>query len=75
MKRLILVSLTLALTASGSFAAEPLKSLSDFQPAAEKAKETLTIPDWPQTPIAVQGNINTAIAQGTPRSTRSENRI
>lgn len=43
--------------------AADLKTLADFQPAAEKANEILTIPDWPQTPIAVQGMIDKAIAK------------
>ena len=40
-----------------------MKKLADFPAAAEKTNETLTVPDWPQTPIAVQGEINTAIAK------------
>ncbi len=61
MQRFLLVSLALglALPAFG----EELKKLADFQPAAEKANEILTIPDWPQTPIAVQSEIDKAIAK------------
>ncbi len=61
MKHILLVSLL------GTFAvslhAEAVKSLSDFQAAAEKANEILVIPDWPKTPDEVQGNINTTIAK------------
>ena len=56
MKHILLVSLL------GTFAvslhAEAVKSLSDFQAAAEKANEILVIPDWPKTPDDVQGNID-----------------
>src|SRR5256885_10602866 len=45
-----------------SLRAENVKSLSDFQAAAEKANEVLTIPQWPKTPPEVQDNINTTIA-------------
>ncbi len=40
------------------------KTLADFQPAAEKANEILTIPDWPQTPEAVNTLAKAAIARG-----------
>lgn len=46
-----------------SLRADDLTTLADFQPAAAKANEILTIPDWPQTPIAVQANINDALAK------------
>ncbi len=62
MKHLLLVSL-LAAASTLSLRGDDLKTLSDFQAAAEKANETLTIPDWPQTPVAVQSNIDTAITQ------------
>ena len=45
-----------------SLRADEVKSLSDFQAAADKANEILIIPEWPKTPVEVQGNINTAIA-------------
>jgi hypothetical protein len=40
-----------------------VKSLSDFQAAAAKANEILTIPHWPKTPLEVQGEIDSAIAK------------
>ena len=40
-----------------------VKSLSDFQAAAEKANEILTIPHWPKTPLEVQAEIDGAIAK------------
>lgn len=61
MKPLLLVSLVAGLALPA--VAGETRSLADFQAAAEKANEVLTIPDWPQTPIAVQGEINTAIAK------------
>ncbi|MGH8092042.1 MAG: M3 family metallopeptidase [Chthoniobacterales bacterium] len=61
MKHILLVSLLAAFTVS--LHAEAVKSLSDFQAAAEKANEILTIPDWPTTPDEVQSNITNAIAK------------
>lgn len=61
MKNFLLVSLLVASTVP--LLAEDVKSLSDFQAAADKANEVLTIPDWPKTPIEVQANIDSAIAQ------------
>jgi thimet oligopeptidase len=42
---------------------EDVKSLSDFQAAAEKANENLVIPQWPKTPAQVQSEIDNAIAR------------
>ena len=61
MKHFLFVSLVLA--SALPLRGEDVKSLSDFQAAAEKAHEVLTIPTWPKTPIEVQGEINTAIAK------------
>ena len=61
MKHFLLVSLLVAVTVS--LRAGDVKSLSDFQAAAEKANEVLTIPAWPKTPVEVQGGIDTAIAK------------
>ncbi len=61
MKHFLLVSLLAASTIP--LQAEDVKSLSDFQAAAEKANSILTIPQWPKTPVDVQGEINTAIAK------------
>ncbi|HEY2800108.1 MAG TPA: M3 family metallopeptidase [Chthoniobacterales bacterium] len=63
MKHFLLVGLLAIACAAASLRADEVKKLADFQAAAEKANEILTIPDWPQTPIAVQGGINTAIAK------------
>jgi len=60
MKHFLLVSLFAG--AALSLHAEDVKSLSDFQAAAEKANEVLVIPEWPKTPVEVQSNIDTAIA-------------
>jgi thimet oligopeptidase len=40
-----------------------VKSLSDFEAAAAKANEILTIPHWPKTPLEVQSEIDSAIAK------------
>ncbi len=61
MKRFLLVSLSVL--SALSVQAESVKSLSDFKAAAEKAKAVLVIPEWPKTPIEVQGEVNTAIAK------------
>ncbi|MEO5719042.1 MAG: hypothetical protein ABIR29_10770, partial [Chthoniobacterales bacterium] len=61
MKHLLLVSLAAAFAVSVH--AESVKSLSDFQAAAAKANEVLVIPEWPKTPVEVQGEINTAVAK------------
>ncbi len=61
MKQFLFVSL--ALLSTVSLRAQSVQSLSDFKPAEEKANVVLTIPEWPKTPVAVQGEINTAIAQ------------
>jgi thimet oligopeptidase len=59
-----LLCLLSALIASNSclFSAE-LKTVDDFRPAAEKANAVLTIPDWEQTPKAVEVMMNDAIAK------------
>ncbi|MDP9254925.1 MAG: Zn-dependent oligopeptidase [Verrucomicrobiota bacterium] len=44
--------------------AEELKTVEDFRAAADKANEVLTIPDWPQTPEAVDAAMKDAIAKG-----------
>ncbi len=62
MKRVLFVSL---LFLSGlTLRADVVKSLADFQAAADKANEVLVIPDWPKTPLDVQGEIDSAIAKG-----------
>jgi len=44
-------------------AAEQLKSVDEFRDAAEKANAVLTIPDWEQTPEAVEASMKDAIAK------------
>src|SRR5689334_3173026 len=61
MKPLFLVCLLA--TAPLPLWADDVKSLSDFQAAADKANETLTIPQWPKTPAEVESNINAAISK------------
>ncbi len=62
MKRVLFVSLFVL---SGlTLRADVVKSLADFQAAADKANEVLVIPDWPKTPLEVQGEIDSAIAKG-----------
>ena len=43
-------------------AAEQLKSVDEFRDAAAKANAVLTIPDWEQTPEAVEASMKDAIA-------------
>lgn len=40
-----------------------LKTVNDFQPAAAKANAVLTLPDWEQTPDAIEASMNNAIAK------------
>src|SRR5450432_1078185 len=61
MQHLLLVSLLAAFALP--LRADDVKSLSDFQAAAEKANEVLTIPTWPKTPVEVHGEIDGAIAK------------
>src|SRR5205814_1005405 len=42
--------------------AENLKTVDDFRAAADKANAVLTVPDWEQTPEAVDGMVKNAIA-------------
>ena len=61
MKRSCIFPLLLGLSSS-LFAAET-KSVEDFRAAAEKRNAVLTIPDWPQTPEAVDAMTKDAIAK------------
>jgi len=56
---ILLCILTLALA---GLRAENLKTVDDFRAAAEKANAVLTVPDWEQTPEAVDGMLKNAIA-------------
>jgi len=62
MKNLCL-SILLYAAVVGLSAAEP-KTVDDFRAAAAKANAVLTIPDWEQTPEAVEASMKAAIAQG-----------
>src|SRR5438067_11219088 len=44
--------------------AAELKTVDDFRAAAAKANAVLTIPDWEQTPEAVEASMKDAIAKG-----------
>jgi thimet oligopeptidase len=52
----------LALTLLLDLRAENLKTVDDFKAAADKANAVLTIPDWEQTPEAVDAMVKNAIA-------------
>src|SRR5438034_11757749 len=59
---ILCLSLILAALSSNPSAAE-LKTVDDFRAAAVKANAVLTIPDWEQTPKAVEAMMNDAIAK------------
>jgi thimet oligopeptidase len=61
MKKLLITVIALALPLG--LRAEAVKSLADFQAAADKANEILVIPEWPKTPTEVQDEVNNAIAK------------
>src|SRR5947209_12387702 len=61
MKVLSIFALTLAL--APNLPAENLKSVDDFRAAGAKANALLTIPDWEQTPEAVDTAMKDAIAK------------
>jgi hypothetical protein len=48
---------------TSSLSAAELKTVDDFRPAAAKAHSVLTIPDWEQTPKAVETMMNDAVAK------------
>ena len=60
---LSILSLTLAFTLIADLSAAELKSVDDFRAAAAKANAVLTIPDWEQTPEAVEASMKDAIAK------------
>jgi thimet oligopeptidase len=51
------------ITSTPCLSAADLKTVDDFRPAAAKANAVLTIPDWEQTPKAVEAMMNNAIAK------------
>jgi len=56
------LALTPALALAATLRAENLKTVDDFRAAAAKANAVLTIPDWEQTPEAVDAMTKNAIA-------------
>ena len=58
------VHISLILLASGlTVAAAEMKTVDDFRAAAAKANAVLTIPDWEQTPEAIEAAMKNAIAK------------
>ena len=62
MKSSLLCLLFIASTSSNLLTAN-LKTVDDFRAAAAKANAVLTIPDWEQTPEAVEASMKDAIAK------------
>jgi len=62
MKSSLLCVLFIAATSSNLLTAN-LKTVDDFRAAAAKANAVLTIPDWEQTPEAVEASMKDAIAK------------
>src|SRR5213595_3353746 len=62
MKSSVLCVLFIAATSSNLLTAD-LKTVDDFRAAATKANAVLTIPDWEQTPEAVEAAMKNAIAK------------
>src|SRR5437660_2316364 len=60
---ILCLSLILAVLSSNPSAAET-KTVDDFRAAAAKANSVLTIPDWEQTPDAIEASMKDAIAKG-----------
>src|ERR1700724_1254028 len=57
----LIVSVTLLASGIVDLRAENLKTVDDFRAAAAKANAVLTIPDWEQTPEAVDAALKNAI--------------
>jgi len=62
MKSSLLCVLFIAATSSSLLTAD-LKTVDDFRAVAAKANAVLTIPDWEQTPEAVEASMKDAIAK------------
>lgn len=62
MKSSLLCVLFIVATSSSLLGAEP-RTVDDFRAAAAKANAVLTIPDWEQTPGAVEASMKDAIAK------------
>src|SRR5881227_3872028 len=60
---LFLYPLLFFAVSNSSFSAAELKTVDDFRGAAAKANAVLTIPDWEQTPEAVEASMKDAIAK------------
>ncbi|HYK24491.1 MAG TPA: hypothetical protein VEU75_07490, partial [Candidatus Acidoferrum sp.] len=63
MKSLLLFLSLVFVASSHNLPAAELKTVDDFRAAAAKANAVLTIPDWEQTPKAVETTMNDAIAK------------
>jgi thimet oligopeptidase len=63
MKSCFLYLSSVVVASSVSVAGADLKTVDDFRTAAEKANVVLTIPDWEQTPKAVESAMKEAIAK------------
>src|SRR6266566_3668076 len=62
-KALFLCPLLFLAVSNSSFSAAGLKTVDDFRSAAAKANAVLTIPDWEQTPEAVEATMKDAIVK------------
>src|ERR1700756_405168 len=63
MKSLLLFLSLVFVASNPNLRAAELKTVGDFRPAAAKANAVLTIPDWEQTPKAVEAMMSNAIAK------------
>jgi Zn-dependent oligopeptidase len=63
----LLISIVFSIAISCSGFAADTKTVAAFQAAADKANAVLTIPDWVQTPDAVESLIKGAIARANQR--------
>src|SRR5687768_2615633 len=60
--KLPLLATLFLVTVTVTLPAEDLKTVDSFRDAADKAKALLTLPDWEQTPEAVEASMKKAIA-------------
>jgi len=63
LKILLLYPLLFFAVSNSSFSAADLKSVDNFRGAAAKANAVLTVPDWEQTPEAVEASMKNAISK------------
>src|SRR5215472_12263265 len=59
---LVILPIFAALTGMDLFGGD-MKTINDFQAAASKANAVLTLPDWEQTPEAIETDMKNAIAK------------